>query len=222
MMTARATRIVVADDHYIARVGTLDILRHDPSLEVVGEAADGAEALALCRALLPDLAILDMKMPRVVGTDVARALHVLLPPPRIMMLSAYGDAALVRAALDAGATGYALKSVARDALLAAIHRVLAGERTLVDVEEPDGGREPLSERERVVLRGAARGLKSRAIALDMGVSERTVETYFKRAYQKLDVATRAEAVTVAQREHLLGIDTPVDIRPPVDAPSSDA
>ena len=218
MIAARAARVVVADDHDIARAGTLDILRHDPTLVVVGEAADGAEALALCHAHRPDLAILDMKMPRVVGTDVARALRDLRPPPRIMMLSAYGDAALVRAALDAGATGYALKSVARDALLAAIHRVLAGERTLVDVEEPDGGREPLSERERVVLRGAARGLKSRTIALDMGVSERTVETYFKRAYQKLDVATRAEAVTVAQREHLLGI----DILPPVDTPSSDA
>jgi len=156
MMPIRAARVIVADDHYIARAGTLDILRHDPSLEVVGEASDGAEALALCRALRPDLVILDMKMPRIVGTEVARALRAMAPPPRIMMLSAYGDAALVRTAIDAGATGYALKSVARDALLAAIHRVLAGERTLVDVEEPDGGREPLSEQERVVLGGAAR------------------------------------------------------------------
>ncbi len=104
-------RVVVVDDHFVTRTGTIAILQREPRYEIVGEAEDGARALALGLELHPDLVLLDTRLPKMDGPTVARALQMMASPPRILMLSAYGDAASVRTALDAGATGYVFKSV---------------------------------------------------------------------------------------------------------------
>jgi len=204
-MSPMSIRIVVADDHPIACEGTVSILGQDPALAVVGVALDGKQALAHCDALRPDVLLLDMSLPLLAGPAVARALAGRPRAPRVVMLSAFEEPALVRAALDAGATGYVLKSTPGVALRAAIHRTMAGERVLLGVAEPDEGPEPLSERELVALRDAAAGKTARETAAALGVSDRTVETYLTRAYQKLRASTKSEAVTIAQRAGILTV-----------------
>lgn len=202
-------RVVIADDHPITITGTVAILRGDDALDVVGEATDGAGTLALCRELRPDLLLLDVRLPDMSGIAVARAVRALPDPPRVLMLSAYPDGATVRAALEAGAAGYVLKSVAGPALLTAIRRVLEGEQVLLSVDgSPQDTRAPLSPQELAVLSLVAEGLTSRAIAAristpDHTLSARTVETYLSRLYKKMGVGNRAEAVARAQREGLL-------------------
>lgn len=202
-------RVVVADDHPITRAGTIAILRRDDDVRVVGEAEDGPQTLALCAKTCPDLVLLDLRLPGMSGIEVARALREMEDAPCVLMLSAYSDAALVRAALDAGATGYVVKSAAGADLLAAIRQVLDGERVLLGVDEArDRKRAPLSAQERMVLGYVAAGLTSKEIAARIGsptrpMSQRTVETYLRRLYHKLDVRNRAEAVLRARQEGLL-------------------
>ncbi len=202
-------RVVIADDHPITITGTVAILRGDDALDVVGEATDGAGTLTPCRELRPDLLLLDVRLPDMSGIAVARAVRALPDPPRVLMLSAYPDGATVRAALEAGAAGYVLKSVAGPALLTAIRRVLEGEQVLLSVDgSPQDTRAPLSPQELAVLSLVAEGLTSRAIAAristpDHTLSARTVETYLSRLYKKMGVGNRAEAVARAQREGLL-------------------
>lgn len=202
-------RVVVADDHPITRAGTIAILRRDGEVRVVGEAEDGPQALALCTKARPDLVLLDLRLPAMSGIEVARALRDMEDAPCVLMLSAYSDAALVRAALDAGAAGYVVKSAAGAELLAAMRQVLSGERVLLGVDEArDRKRAPLSAQERMVLGYVAAGLTSKEIAARIGsvarpMSQRTVETYLRRLYHKLGVRNRAEAVLHARREGLL-------------------
>ena len=202
-------RVVIADDHPITITGTVAILRGDDALDVVGEATDGAGTLTPCRELRPDLLLLDVRLPDMSGIAVARAVRALPDPPRVLMLSAYPDGATVRAALEAGAAGYVLKSVAGPALLTAIRRVLEGEQVLLSVDgSPQDTRAPLSPQELAVLSLVAEGLTSRAIAAristpDHTLSARTVETYLSRLYKKIGVSNHAEAVARAQREGLL-------------------
>lgn len=199
-----ATRVVVVDDHFVTRAGTIAIVQRDPRFEVVGEAADGAQAVELCRTLYPDLVLLDTRLPKMDGPAVARALRRMERPPTILMLSAYGDAASVQTALEAGATGYVLKSVAGADLVAAIERALRGVRVLVDVEGAVvDGPSRLSPQELVVLGYVAEGLKSREIAALVGSSPRTVETYIARVFQKLGARNRTEAINRARRQGLL-------------------
>jgi DNA-binding NarL/FixJ family response regulator len=201
-------RIVVADDHPVTRTGMITILQRDDTLEVVGEAEDGPQVLAICRAQKPDLLLLDLRLPKVSGLAVARGLRMMMAhPPRILVFSAYADNASVRAALHVGAVGYVLKSEAGEDLLAAIHRVMQGEQVLLGVDgAADSGHARLSPQELVVLRHVAEGLTSKEIAQQVGTSARTVETYLERIYHKLGARNRTEAVMVAQREELLASD----------------
>ncbi len=196
-------RIVVVDDHPVTRTGTIAVLGRDAGLQVVGEAEDGAEAIALCRAVEPDLVVLDVRLPTISGIAVARTLTGLPRPPRILMLSAFPDTASVHAALEAGATGYVLKSVPGAALLHAVRRVMDGDQVLLGVEDgPSGGRVLLSPQEVVVLGYVAEGLASKEIAQRLSLGVRSVETYLTRIYRKLDVSGRTEAVAVARRDGL--------------------
>ncbi len=203
-MTTRVARIIVVDDHYVTRAGTIAILERDARFAVAGQAADGKEAVRLCQQVRPDLVVLDTRLPGMDGPAVARALRMLARPPRILMLSAYGDAASVRTALEAGATGYVLKSVAGAELLAAVERVLRGEQVLLGVEGGLGaGSALLSPQEIVVLGYVAEGMTSKAIGKKLYLSGRTVDTYLGRVFRKLGAQNRTDAVGRARQEGLL-------------------
>ncbi len=198
------TRVIVVDDHYVTRAGTIAILERDARFEVAGQAADGEEAVRLCRQLRPDLVVLDTRLPGMDGPAVARDLQTMTPPPRILMLSAYADAASVRTALEAGASGYVLKSVAGADLLAAIERVLRGEQVLLGVEGAvDADPATLTPQEIVVLGYVAEGMTSKEIATKVYASSRTVETYLARIYRELGARNRTDAVRRARQEGLL-------------------
>jgi two-component system nitrate/nitrite response regulator NarL len=152
----------------------------------------------VCR--LPDLVLLDTRLPKMDGPTVARTLRMMASPPRILMLSGYGDAASVDAALDAGATGYVFKSVGGTDLLAAIERVLQGDQVLLGVEgSASEGSGVLSPQELIVPGYVAKGMPSKEIAQTVHVSHRTIDAYLTRIFKKLGAHNRTEAVARAAR-----------------------
>ncbi len=208
-------RIIFAEDHVLVREGTRQLLDQHDDLEVVGEAADGVEAIELVRRLDPDLAILDISMPRMGGIEATKRIKALSPNTSILILSAYDDDQYVFALLEAGAAGYLLKDVSGNELVRAIRAVHAGEPVLHPaiarkvfarfVAEKRGKSEKsangisLSEREVEVLRLAARGLSNAGIGQELSVSARTVQVHLTHIFAKLGVASRTEAVIAALR-----------------------
>jgi DNA-binding NarL/FixJ family response regulator len=200
-------KIVVADDHPVTRAGTIDILRRDRKLEVVGETIDGEQTIDVCRALRPQLVLLDMRLPKMEGLLVANVLRETKLVSRILMFSAFADGALVRAALDAGADGYVLKSVSGSELINAVHRVMRGLRVCVGVSAQSVPEiRSLSARELMTLGYIAEGMSTKDIACQMSSSTRTIETYLNRIFVKLGASNRTQAVTIARREQLLPAD----------------
>ena len=204
-------RVVLADDHAIVRKGIRDFLEEDAAIRVVGEASDGEEAVALVARERPDIALLDIQMPRLNGLDAARRLRKEFPNVRVLMLTAFEDEPYILAALRAGVHGYLLKTASSDEMVHAIHAVAEGETALSPavakklVQRASGGArtedamEPLSERELEVLRYAAKGMGNRQIAAELGISDRTVQGHLANIYEKLHVSTRTEAVLAAVR-----------------------
>jgi DNA-binding NarL/FixJ family response regulator len=193
-------RVLLAEDHALVREGTRQILEAE-GFTVAGEAGDGAEAVRLAAGLAPDVVVLDLHMPGMNGIEAARAITAAAPDARILVLSAYDDEDYVAAALDAGASGYLLKSAHGAELAAAIRSVAAGQvvmdagiaRAALRRRGGAGAGEP-TQREAEVLALAARGLRTRDIASGLAMSQRTVEAHFTSIYQKFGVASRAEAV----------------------------
>lgn len=205
-------RVLLAEDHAVVREGTRSILNKDTSISIVGEAADGAEAVALARDLKPDVVLLDMAMPVLNGVEATRRIRAENSPPRVVILSAYDDVDYVQAALDAGANGYLLKTARASDVIAALHSVAQGEvvlhptiaRTLLarrSIGEPT----LLSPREMQVLRYAARGVRNKDIAASLGVSTRTVEGHLTAIFNKLGVSSRTEAIVQAAARGLLDL-----------------
>ena len=203
-------RVLLADDHGVLRAGLRLLLAGQPDLDVVGEAESAETALRLARELRPDLALLDVRMPGG-GLEVARRMKQELPELRILILSQYDDPAYLHQALATGASGYALKRSSGNELLAAVRAVGRGEVYLhpslarVLVEERWGPRgpspsptvEPLSERERQVLRLVALGYTTQQVAKQLFLSVRTAETYKTRGMEKLGLRGRASLVRYA-------------------------
>ena len=198
-------RVLLADDHPPLRLGLRVLLSALPGFEVVGEAGDGREALALLERLQPDVAVLDIRLPRLDGLALAREIRRQGWPIRVLLLSAYEDDALIREALAIGVEGYLLKQEGVEAIAAAVQSVARG----VGAFSPQilararalalQGVEGLTEREREILALVADGLTNRAIAQRLGIATRTVEYHLGQIFQRLGVNSRAAAVREAMR-----------------------
>ncbi len=207
----RTLRLLVAEDHALVREGTCNILNGELDMEVVGEAADGEEAVSLAETLQPDIALLDIEMPKMDGIEAAKRIRVISPRTAILAVSAYDDEAYIVGVLEAGAAGYVLKNAPSSTLLEAVRAAAAGESVLSpDIQrrvvgilaKRDKGettQAQLSERELEVLRLAAAGLANKEIASDLGLSPRTVQSHIRNILNKLAVASRVEAVVLAIR-----------------------
>jgi len=203
------TRVLLADDHKIVRQATRLYLE-SAGLTVVGEAGDGAEAIELARSLRPDVIILDIHMPILTGIEAARRIRHDDPEVRILALTAYNEPAYVHALLDAGADGFILKTAELAELLRAIHEVAGGGKafdagTLRAASQAET-LEMLSDRELEVLRLASRGMTNKEIGRDLFISDRTVQGHLRNIFEKLGVASRTEAVTLALQRGWIALD----------------
>jgi DNA-binding NarL/FixJ family response regulator len=202
--------VVIVDDHPVVRDGLRGMLAGDAAFRVLGEAADGAEALAVAEAVRPDVVLMDLRMPRMDGVATIRALRERGVSARILVLTTYDTDRDVLPAIEAGATGYLLKDAPRDELFRAILAAHRGEAVLApSVATRLMGRlrapaeEPLSQRELDVLALIARGSTNREAAAQLFISEATVKTHLLHIYAKLGVKDRAAAVATAFDRGLL-------------------
>ena len=196
-------RILVVDDHPVVRAGLLGLLGRWPDLLVVGEAADGAEAVRTATKLLPDVVLMDLRMPVLDGVGATAAIHALRPPPGVLVLTTYDTDGDILRAVEAGASGYLLKDAPPEDLAASIRQVAAGgspvstavaDRLLAQARSKS---DALSVRELDVLAWVARGASNREVAHELGIGEATVKTHLIHALEKLGVGDRTSAVTTA-------------------------
>jgi DNA-binding NarL/FixJ family response regulator len=199
-----AIRVLLTDDHPVVREGLRGMLVTEPGIDVIGEAASGDEAVAMTRALRPDVILMDLRMPRGDGVSAITRIRADLPETRIIVLTTYDTDADILRAVEAGATGYLLKDTPRAELARAVRAAARGEtvlapsvagRLMTRVREPQP--EPLSATQTQVLALVARGLTNAEIGRKMFISEATVKTHLLRASAKLGVSGRTAAVTKA-------------------------
>jgi len=204
--------VLIADDHGIVRSGLRLLLERQPDIEVIAEAADGAEARELAVRERPDLAILDVKMPKLTGLQATREIKSQAPDVSVLILSMHDDERYLFEALKAGASGYVLKAQADTDLLAAIRAVERGEpfltpeaqRTLIrDVLERGSGGEELTPREEEIVKLVAEAHTTKEIAAILHLSEKTVENHRANAMRKLGMRDRVELVRYAIRRGLI-------------------
>jgi two-component system NarL family response regulator len=194
-------RILIAEDHLIARVGVKTILNTQPDMNVVAEAANGAQAVELHRQHRPDITLMDMRMPGTSGLEAIVAIRMELPQARIIALSTYGGDEEIRRALHSGVRAYLTKDVIHDELIQAIHAVHAGEIYLPPAIRAalEAGSLPasLSARELEVLALIVKGHGNKQIAYALGIAEHTVKNHVKSILSKLGVEDRTQAATAA-------------------------
>ncbi|MCP3800359.1 response regulator transcription factor [Allokutzneria sp. A3M-2-11 16] len=204
--------VLIVDDHPVVRDGLRGMFTGDPRFDVVGEAADGAEAVTLAAALEPDVALMDLRMPGTDGVTAIRAIAEKRLRTRVLVLTTYDTDGDVLPAIEAGATGYLLKDAPKSELFRAVEAAARGEAVLApaiatkllsQVRSP--AKEPLSQRELEVLGLIARGMTNRDAAAKLFISEATVKTHLLHVYAKLGVNDRAAAVATAYE---LGLITP--------------
>jgi two-component system, NarL family, response regulator LiaR len=206
-------RVLVADDHGVVREGLRSFLALQDDIEVVGEAGDGEEALEAVRRLGPDVALMDLVMPRMDGIEAIRHIRAESPQTRVIVLTSFVDEDKMLPAVRAGAAGYLLKDVEPHELVTAIRTVHGGAALLHPAVVAELVREAttprgdgLTEREREVLALIARGRANKAIAFELGVSEKTVKTHVSNILGKLNLTDRTQAALYAVREGLVDLD----------------
>ena len=212
-------RILVTDDHPVVRRGLCGLIRTEPGMEVVGEAADGVEAVSQARLLQPDVILLDMVMPNMNGVEAIREIKTENPDARILVLTSFAEDEHVFPAMKAGALGYLLKDSSPQELLRAIHDVYRGESSLhptvahklirelyqpSDLPSTDA---PLTEREMGVLRLVAQGKSNQQVAEKLFIGERTVGNHVSTILRKLHLANRTQAALYALRRGLVDLET---------------
>ena len=203
-------RLLIVDDHPVVRDGLRGLFADDPDFQVVGEAANGAEAVARVERLGADVVLMDLRMPEVGGVEAITRLRRTAPSVRVLVLTTYDTDSDVLPAIEAGATGYLLKDAPREELIRAVRAAFAGEavlspavasRLMGQVRKPPP--EAISQRELEVLALIADGATNRQAAAKLFVSEATVKTHLLHTYEKLGVRDRAAAVAEAYRRRLL-------------------
>lgn len=198
-------RILLADDHHIVRAGIRQLLESEKDIQVIAEAGDGEEAQALILQHKPDVAVLDIQMPKASGIEVTRWVRAHLPEVGVLILTAYDDDPYVMAVLQAGANGYVLKTAQADDLIQAVRDVNEGKSALdpsitsklmsnIFKGTEKKVVEPLTDRELDVLRLAAKGFTNKAIGVQLSISDRTVQGHLAHIFAKLQAASRTEAV----------------------------
>ena len=211
-------RILIADDHAIVREGQRALIDTEPGLELVGEAADGFEAVQMARSLQPDVIMIDLIMPRMGGIEAIEEIKVENPEVSILVLTSFAEDEKVFSAIKAGALGYRLKDASPQELLTAIREVHRGEpsmdpavaqklmRELQRSSDLPPTEEPLTEREVEVLKLVAQGQPNQEIAETLVISERTVRTHVSNILNKLHLANRTQAALYALREGLADLE----------------
>lgn len=211
--TPHAIRVVIVDDHPVVRDGLRGMIGGQSDFDVVGEAADGAEALAVVARVRPDVVLSDLRMPGVDGVRLIRRLATQAPRVRVVVLTTYDADSDIIPAINAGATGYLLKDAPRDEVLRGLRGAARGESVLAPTvstrlidhvrSRRNPGQEALSDREVQVLSLVAHGANNRAVAEELFISEATVKTHLVRIYAKLGVSDRTAASVVAHERGLL-------------------
>jgi two-component system response regulator DesR len=194
-------RVLIAEDQALVLGALAALLKLEPDLEVVATAANGKDALALCQRFTPDIVLTDVEMPQMTGLELAAQLAELGLPCKVMILTTFARSGYLRRALAAGVRGYLLKDAPAETLAAAIRLVHGGGRSIAPelaLESWSGSQDPLSERERQVLRLAGEGRTSAEIARQVHLSEGTVRNYLSEAISKLNAANRIEAYRLAR------------------------
>ena len=211
MSAGEPIRLLVVDDHPVVRDGLRGIFTAEPGFEVVGEARDGAEALAQAPRLSPDVVLMDLRMPAMGGVETIARLRRTTPDVRVLVLTTFDTDQDVLPAIEAGATGYLLKDAPREELVRAVRAAFRGEpvlspaiagRLMGRMRRP--APEALSDRELQVLRLVAAGATNREAAARLFISEATIKTHLLHIYGKLGVRDRAAAVGEAYERGLLG------------------
>jgi two-component system, NarL family, response regulator YdfI len=212
---AETIRLLIADDHEVVRDGLRLLLEDEAEFVVVGEAGNGAEAVRLAGELRPHVVLMDLRMPGLGGLEAIEQIHARWPDVAVVILTTYNEDELMARGLRAGAQGYLLKDTQRQTLFDTLKAAARGDTLLQpdilarvlnqnpSVQKASSKAGLLTEREREVLAGVARGERSKEIAARLGISERTVKAYLSSIYDKLGVDSRAAAIAVAAERGLL-------------------
>jgi DNA-binding NarL/FixJ family response regulator len=198
-------RVILADDHVVVRAGIRQFLEQAGDIQVIGEASDGEMAVELIERMAPDVAILDIQMPKATGIEVSREIRSQRWPVGVLILTSYDDDPYISAVLKTGANGYVLKTASPDELISAVRDVYQGKSVLdaailpkvfAQIAHPNSTPvfEPLTDREIEVLSLVARGLTNKVVANNLNISDRTVQGHIARIFEKLQAISRTEAV----------------------------
>ena len=203
-------RVVIADDHGVVRGGLTQLLGTLDDVELVGTAANGSEAVAVCSAEQPDVVLMDLEMPEMDGIEATRRIKEERPDVAVVILTSFSDRERILRALDAGAAGYLLKDAESDELARSIRAAARGDapldpkaaRELLSARAPGSALESLSPREREVLVMVAEGLPNKVIARRLSISEKTVKAHLTSVFRQIGVTDRTQAALWAQRHGL--------------------
>ncbi len=203
-------RVAVADDHGVLRDGLAGVIGAQPDMELVATAADGAEAVAMCRSTTPDVVLMDLEMPVMDGIEATRAILADVPQTAVLVLTSFSDRRRITSALDAGAVGYLLKDASADEVVRGIRTAAEGgspldpraARSLLEAKNAPDPLAGLSPREREVFSLLLDGMPNKLIARRLEISEKTVKSHLTSIFRQLGVTDRVQAILWAERQVL--------------------